>query len=58
MRGFEITSVGGYRDGMRMPTVGMMSWAYDPYGVERIDVLRGPPPCSTARHPPGVSSIS
>ncbi|CUA87629.1 TonB-dependent siderophore receptor [Chelatococcus sambhunathii] len=42
VRGFEITSVGVYRDGMRMPTVGMMSWAYDPYGVERIDVLRGP----------------
>ncbi|MDJ1156680.1 TonB-dependent siderophore receptor [Chelatococcus sp. SYSU_G07232] len=42
VRGFEITSIGVYRDGMRMPTVGMMSWAYDPYGVERIEVLRGP----------------
>ncbi|MGV6875260.1 TonB-dependent siderophore receptor [Pseudochelatococcus sp. B33] len=42
LRGFEITSIGAFRDGMRMPTAGLMSWSYDPYGVERLEVLRGP----------------
>ena len=53
LRGFEVTSTGLYLDGMRLENVGMSGWQYDPYGLERIEVLRGPASVLYGQSPPG-----
>ncbi|CAA2137345.1 TonB-dependent siderophore receptor [Methylobacterium bullatum] len=42
IRGFDQTIRGVYRDGMRLPVTSFSGFPQEPYGVERIDVLRGP----------------
>jgi iron complex outermembrane receptor protein len=44
IRGFGQTTTGLFRDGLRlfMSPTSFMSWDYDTYGVERVEVLRGP----------------
>lgn len=42
LRGFDVTERGDYRDGLRQ---GVGSFAYfrtEPYGLERVDILKGP----------------
>lgn len=42
IRGFEQNTTGVYRDGLRLPTFGFAGFRTEPYGVDHIDVLRGP----------------
>lgn len=42
IRGFDENLLGVYRDGMRMPTAGFAGFRQEPYGLARVDVLRGP----------------
>lgn len=42
IRGFDENLLGVYRDGMRLPTAGFAGFRQEPYGLARVDVLRGP----------------
>ncbi|MFE1599067.1 TonB-dependent siderophore receptor [Methylobacterium sp. ID0610] len=42
IRGFDQTQRGIYKDGMRLPQTSFSGFPIEPYGVERIDILRGP----------------
>ena len=42
IRGFDQTIRGVYRDGLRLPVTSFSGFPQEPYGIERIDVLRGP----------------
>ncbi|TYC53044.1 TonB-dependent siderophore receptor [Rhodobacterales bacterium] len=41
IRGFYQTTWGSYRDGMAMPVHGFVGSRMEPYGMERIEVLKG-----------------
>lgn len=42
IRGFEAQSTGTYRDGLPLRTVDWASWRTEPFGLESVNVLRGP----------------
>ncbi|MFK5597985.1 TonB-dependent siderophore receptor [Methylobacterium sp. HMF5984] len=42
IRGFTASDTGLYRDGLQLFNYGFASYKVDPFGVERVDVLRGP----------------
>lgn len=42
IRGFDQSSDGLYRDGMRTPVAQYGSWRVEPYALERVEVMRGP----------------
>lgn len=42
IRGFEAQNAGIYRDGMPLRTYSFSGWRTEPFGLEQIDVLRGP----------------
>lgn len=42
IRGFEQQNQGTYRDGMPLRTLNFSGWRTEMFGVERIEVLRGP----------------
>lgn len=42
IRGFVATGTGDYRDGLRQPTVNFAGFGTEPYGLERIDIIKGP----------------
>jgi len=42
IRGFDENLLGIYRDGMRLPTAGFAGFRQEPYGLQRVDILRGP----------------
>ncbi|KKM07340.1 hypothetical protein LCGC14_1734930, partial [marine sediment metagenome] len=43
IRGFEVTTDADYRDGLRQSNSGWLSYLRtEPYGLERIDVVKGP----------------
>lgn len=42
IRGFDENLLGIYRDGMRLPTAGFSGFRQEPYGLARVDILRGP----------------
>lgn len=42
IRGFQQNETGLYRDNLRLRSTGYASWQVDPYGLERIEVIRGP----------------
>lgn len=42
IRGFDENLQGIYRDGMKMPTAGFAGFRQETYGLERVDILRGP----------------
>ncbi|MDC7784865.1 TonB-dependent siderophore receptor [Rhodoplanes sp. TEM] len=52
-RGFNLTTRGVYRDGMRMPVINWSGWSYEPYGLERIEVVKGPSSVMYGQNPPG-----
>ena len=42
IRGFEQNTTGVYRDGLRLPTFSFTGFRIEPYGVDHIDIMRGP----------------
>ncbi|MQA37029.1 TonB-dependent siderophore receptor [Rugamonas aquatica] len=42
IRGFETGSNGVFRDGLNLPTRGFTAFTMEPYGLESLEVLRGP----------------
>nr|WP_232417809.1 TonB-dependent siderophore receptor [Methyloversatilis thermotolerans] len=43
VRGFDVTSTADYRDGLRQTNTGWLSYfRTEPYGLERLEVLKGP----------------
>lgn len=42
IRGFEVGSNGVFRDGLNLPTRGFTGFTMEPYGLESLEVLRGP----------------
>ena len=42
IRGFNQSTDGLYRDGMRTPVASYGRWRTEPYALERVEVLRGP----------------
>ncbi len=43
IRGYEVTTNADYRDGLRQPNTGWLSYfRTEPYGLERIEVVKGP----------------
>ena len=42
IRGFEQNTTGVYRDGLRLPAFSFTAFRIEPYGVDHIDIMRGP----------------
>ncbi|MEZ8692705.1 TonB-dependent siderophore receptor [Vibrio splendidus] len=53
IRGFEQANSGLYQDGTRLYSSGFYSWQIDPFGLERVEVLRGPGSVLYGQTPPG-----
>jgi iron complex outermembrane receptor protein len=42
IRGFDAQDVGLFADGLQLSTFAFATWKFPPFGIERIDILRGP----------------
>ncbi|NNH55636.1 TonB-dependent siderophore receptor [Rhizobium laguerreae] len=42
IRGFNVTTVGDYRDGLRQPYINYGMFRTDPYQLQRVEVIKGP----------------
>ena len=42
IRGFSVSSRGNFRDSLAQPSANFASWRTETYGLERIDVIKGP----------------
>jgi iron complex outermembrane recepter protein len=42
IRGFDAQDVGMFLDGLQLQTFAFATWKIKPFGIERIDILRGP----------------
>jgi iron complex outermembrane receptor protein len=42
IRGFDAQDVGLFADGLQLSTFAFATWKFQPFGIERIDILRGP----------------
>jgi iron complex outermembrane receptor protein len=42
IRGFNVTMVGDYRDGLRQPFINYGMFRTDPYQLQRVEVIKGP----------------
>ena len=60
IRGFEVQNSNNYRDGMPLRTFGFAGWRTETFGLERIEVLRGPTSSLYGASQPGglVNSIT
>lgn len=56
MRGFNAQSTSSYLDGLRQVSSSYSFFRTDPYQLDSVEVLRGPPPRFTARAMPAASS--
>ncbi|WP_139684051.1 TonB-dependent siderophore receptor [Vibrio tasmaniensis] len=53
IRGFKQANSGLYQDGTRLYSSGFYSWQIDPFGLERVEILRGPGSALYGQTPPG-----
>jgi len=53
IRGFQQANSGLYQDGTRLYSSGFYSWQIDPFGLERVEILRGPGSALYGQTPPG-----
>ncbi|CUR44694.1 Ferric hydroxamate outer membrane receptor FhuA [Alloalcanivorax xenomutans] len=60
IRGFDQANNGLYRDGTRVYSYGFYSWQIDPFGLERVEILRGAPSALYGQNPPGgaINTVS
>ncbi|MCV6595851.1 MAG: TonB-dependent siderophore receptor [Mangrovicoccus sp.] len=60
IRGFDSQNSSNYRDGMPLRTYGFTSWRTEVFGMERIEVLRGPTADLFGANAPGglVNAVS
>jgi len=42
IRGFDVQDVGLFQDGLQLYSFAFATWKFPPFGIERIDILRGP----------------
>ncbi|SDS23527.1 iron complex outermembrane recepter protein [Bradyrhizobium canariense] len=42
IRGFDAQDVGLFLDGLQLSSFAFATWKFPPFGIERIDILRGP----------------
>jgi iron complex outermembrane receptor protein len=42
IRGFDAQDVGLFQDGLQLFSFAFATWKFPPFGIERIDILRGP----------------
>jgi iron complex outermembrane recepter protein len=42
IRGFDAQDVGLFQDGLQLQSFAFATWKFQPFGIERIDILRGP----------------
>ncbi|WP_435249358.1 TonB-dependent siderophore receptor [Vibrio sp. nBUS_14] len=53
IRGFQQANSGLYQDGTRLYSSDFYSWQIDPFGLERVEILRGPGSALYGQTPPG-----
>ena len=60
LRGFEVQLSGNYRDGMPLRTVDFAGWRTELFGIESVNILRGPTSDLYGANQPGglINSVS